>query len=46
MPLVVLTAHRDEDVRHVLSELGIEGILHKPLKPAELEEIITRLLPG
>ena len=40
VPILILTAHSDEDIVHDAAKLGINGYLVKPVSPAALE---TRL---
>jgi two-component system, chemotaxis family, chemotaxis protein CheY len=42
--LIVVTAHRDEDVISRLERMGVQGFLHKPFDPPSLQELLERVL--
>lgn len=44
MQVVLLTAHREDDVRERLQDLGVKRILLKPVNPKVLEETVSQLL--
>ena len=47
IPILVITAHRDEEVRERLERMGLLGFLHKPFEPQTLQSEVERLLtPG
>ncbi len=43
-PILVITAHRDEEVRARLERMGLLGFLHKPFEPQALQDEVARLL--
>lgn len=43
-PILVLTAHHDDEVRVRLERMGRLGFLHKPFEPSVLQEDVQRLL--
>lgn len=44
IPILVITAHRDDEVRERLERLGSLGFLHKPFEAQTLQEEVERLL--
>ena len=44
IPILILTAHRDEEVRARLERMGRLGFLHKPFEPQTLQSEVERLL--
>ncbi len=44
MPILVITAHRDEEVRERLERMGLLGFLHKPFEPQTLQGEVERLI--
>ncbi len=44
LPILVITAHRDEEVRERLQRMGQLGFLHKPFEPQTLQDEVERLL--
>jgi CheY-like chemotaxis protein len=44
IPILVITAHRDEEVRERLERMGLLGFLHKPFEPQTLQSEVERLL--
>lgn len=44
LPILVITAHRDEEVRERLERMGLLGFLHKPFEPQTLQSEVERLL--
>lgn len=44
LPILVISAHRDEDVQERLHRMGSLGFLHKPFEPQVLVEAVTRLM--
>lgn len=44
IPILVITAHRDEEVRERLERMGLLGFLHKPFEPHTLQSEVERLL--
>ena len=42
--ILVVTAHRDEEIRERLERLGGLGFLHKPFEPQTLQDEVSRLL--
>ena len=42
--VVMLTAHREDEIQGRLASLGMQVVLHKPVEPKVLEEAVTRLL--
>ncbi len=44
IPILVITAHRDEEVRERLERMGLLGFLHKPFDPQTLQSEVERLL--
>ena len=44
--ILLLTAHREEEVLEHLERLGVLRILHKPVDPKTLEEAVVQLLGG
>lgn len=42
--VVMLTAHREEEIQGRLANLGVQAVLHKPVEPKVLEEAVNRLL--
>jgi DNA-binding NarL/FixJ family response regulator len=44
LPLIVMSGYVTEDERWALSELGVYGILPKPFRPQDLEQIIEGAL--
>ncbi len=45
LPIVALTANASEDLAVACREAGMDAFLAKPVKPAELAEVIARLVP-
>ena len=41
MPIFAYTGHKDSDVQECL-DIGMQGILHKPLKPMELKQLLEK----
>lgn len=39
--ILVITAHRDEDVNTRLERMGVKGFLHKPFEPKALEDLLA-----
>jgi signal transduction histidine kinase/DNA-binding response OmpR family regulator len=46
VPIVAMTAHAMKGDRERCLESGMDGYLAKPIKPADLREIIDRLVPA
>lgn len=44
LPILVITAHRDEEIQARLERMGALGFLHKPFEPQSLLEAVERLL--
>jgi len=44
VPILVLTAHHDDEVRERLERMGALGFLHKPFEPQTLQAEVERLL--
>jgi CheY-like chemotaxis protein len=44
--VIMLTAHREEEIQGRLTNLGVQHVLHKPVDPKVLEEAVTHLLEG
>ena len=44
LPVIVLTGHKDPDVRLRMHELGASGFLTKPLKFAELRATLAQFI--
>ncbi len=44
IPILVITAHRDEEIRERLERMGLLGFLHKPFEPQALQGEVERLL--
>jgi CheY-like chemotaxis protein len=44
MKIVLLTAHHEDEVHEGLEKLGVQLVLHKPVDPKAIEEIVSRLL--
>lgn len=44
LPVLIVTSHRDADIAEQLRKQGVAGILHKPLDPAKLNEVLRQLL--
>jgi len=44
LPILVITAHRDDEVRERLQRMGLLGFLHKPFEPQTLQDEVERLL--
>ncbi len=44
VPVVIITAHGDSDSASRARDLGAEGFISKPFRPAELRRIIERIL--
>ncbi len=42
--VVVITAHRDDEVQSRLERMGVKGVLHKPFEPATLQELVQKVL--
>jgi DNA-binding response OmpR family regulator len=42
--ILVITAHRDEEVQERLSHLGADAFLHKPFEPQALVDAVQELL--
>lgn len=45
IPIVVITAHHDEEVEDRLKRVGVSAFLHKPFEPEGLAAVIRELLP-
>ena len=46
IPILVITAHRDEEIQERLESMGLLGFLHKPFEPQSILEAVERLLPS
>ncbi len=46
MKIILLTAHREDDVQDGLEKLGVQRILHKPVDPQAIQEAVSHLLGG
>jgi CheY-like chemotaxis protein len=44
IPILVITAHRDEEIQQRLERMGRLGFLHKPFEPQILQQEVERLL--
>lgn len=44
--VVMLTAHRDEDLEHRMLKLGVHAVLHKPISPVDLNQVVASLTDG
>lgn len=44
IPILVITAHRDEEIRERLERMGLLGFLHKPFEPQTLQDEVERLI--
>jgi two-component system phosphate regulon response regulator PhoB len=44
LPILVITAHRDEEIQERLERMGSLGFLHKPFEPQTLQDEVKRLL--
>jgi len=44
IPILVITAHRDEEIQARLERMGSLGFLHKPFEPQALQQEVERLL--
>jgi CheY-like chemotaxis protein len=44
MKIVLLTAHREDDIQDGLEKLGVQRILHKPVDPQTIQEVVSHLL--
>lgn len=44
LPILVITAHRDEEIKARLERMGSLGFLHKPFEPKTLQDEVRRLL--
>jgi two-component system phosphate regulon response regulator PhoB len=44
MRVLMLTAHRDEEVTHRVQNLGVAEVMYKPFEPQTLVEAVTALL--
>lgn len=44
MPILVITAHRDEEIQDRLQRMGSLGFMHKPFDPPNLVEAVQQLL--
>ncbi len=44
IPVLILTAHHDDEVRERLERMGSLGFLHKPFEPQTLQAEVERLL--
>jgi CheY-like chemotaxis protein len=43
-PILVITAHHDDEVRERFERMGNLGFLHKPFEPQTLQDEVERLL--
>lgn len=44
--IVVITAHRDDEIQDRLTHLGADAFLHKPFEPQSLVDLVQTLLPA
>lgn len=44
LPILVITAHRDEEIQDRLQRMGTLGFLHKPFDPQSLLDAVAPLL--
>lgn len=44
LPVIILTASRDELLAEVACQVGAAEVLHKPVSPAELQAAMERLI--
>jgi len=44
IPILVITAHRDDEIRERLERMGLLGFLHKPFEPQTLQDEVERLI--
>ena len=44
LKIILLTAHREDDIQDGLEKLGVQRILHKPVDPQAIQEAVSQLL--
>ncbi len=44
VPILVITAHHDDEIQERLERMGHLGFLHKPFEPQTLQDEVERLL--
>ena len=44
--IVVISAHRDDEIQDRLTHLGADAFLHKPFEPQSLVDLVQTLLPA
>jgi len=44
MPILVLTAHHDDEIQARLERMGLLGFLHKPFEPQSILDSVEQLL--
>ncbi|NWJ39926.1 MAG: response regulator [Geothrix sp.] len=42
--VMMLTAHRNEDLEHRMEKLGVHAVLHKPISPVDLNTAVAALI--